>query len=555
VRAELPGALAAVALLVVGAAAEPPFREVALERGIDFVHDQGGSGRRYAVEVMGSGGGFLDYDGDGDLDVLLLDGGPLPGTPPRAAPPRHRLLRNDGTGHFEDATEGSGLSHTGYAMGLAVGDVDADGDPDVLVTAFGPDAFFRNLGGRFEEATGEAGVADARWNSSAVFFDYDGDGDLDLYVTGYLDLDVAAHRPCLIAGVEVHCGPDSFSGIPDRLYRNDGSGRFEDVSAEAGIAGAVGKGLGVVAGDVDGDGDQDLYVANDGTANFLWVNRAESGRQGFEEQAVLFGGAYGETAAAEAGMGVDLGDYDGDGDLDVVCTNLDGETTSLYRNEAGTALTESSYAAGVGAPTLPWVGFGVRFLDYDSDGDEDLLVTQGHIMDNVAELRQGASYAQPNLLLENEAGRFRVACPDCLPMGVGRGLATGDVDGDGDTDVLITNSGGRPFLLENVAARAGSAIGVRLEGRPGSNRDAYGALVRWPAFGKTRLRLVQAGGSYASSSDPRLLLAVPADVRAQEVTIAWPSGRVERLELEAGVYSQVVEGEGVRARVAFSPSP
>jgi len=527
---------------------------VARERGLDFVHDQGGGGRRYAVEVMGSGGGFLDYDGDGDLDILLLNGAPLPGTPPRQPAPRNRLFRNDGSGRFEDATEASGLGHPGYAMGLAVGDVDSDGDPDVLVTAFGPDVFFRNLGhGRFQEATDAAGLNDTRWTSSAVFFDYDGDGDLDLYVAGYLDLDPAAYRPCRIGGVEVHCGPDSFSGIPDRLYRNDGTGRFEDVSAESGVGAPSGKGLGVVAGDLDGDGDQDLYVANDGTPNFLWINRSEKGLTRFDEEAVLFGAAYGETAAAEAGMGVDLGDYDGDGDLDIVCTNLESETASLYRNESGVALTESSFPAGIGAPTLPHVGFGVRFLDYDTDGDLDLLMTQGHIMDNVAELRQGASYPQPNLLFENDGrGTYRTPCPDCLPTGIGRGLATGDMDGDGDLDVLITNSGGRPFLLDNVARRDGSAIGIRLEGRDESNRDGYGALVRWPAFGSTAVRLVQAGGSYASSSDPRLLLAVPAGTRQQTVSITWPSGRVESVDLEASAYSRVVEAEGVLERIPFA---
>ena len=312
---------AALAPLVV---AESPlaFTDIAPEVGLAFRHFPGRSGTRYIMEVMGSGGGLLDYDGDGDLDVYLINGAPLPGTPPQSTPPRNRLFRND-SGRFVDVTDVAGVGDTGFGMGMAVGDMDGDGDPDLLVTNFGPDVLYRNDGdGTFSDVTQEAGVGDGRLTTSATFLDYDLDGDLDLYVAGYVDFRFERFRPCIFHGVATNCGPEVYEGIPDRLYRNDGHGRFTDVSDATGIAEHAGKGLGVVAGDIDLDGDIDLYVANDGTANFLFVNHLDEGRAVFTEEALFFGAALGEGARAEAGMGTDLGDYDGDGDLDIVCTNL-----------------------------------------------------------------------------------------------------------------------------------------------------------------------------------------------------------------------------------------
>jgi len=544
--------LAAVPLAANDAPA--PFRPFEGNAGIDFLHHAGRSPARHMVEINGSGGGFLDYDGDGDLDVYLLDGKPLTETPSPTAVHRNRLYRNDGKGRFEPVPGAAGLDHDGYGFGMAAGDLDNDGDTDLLITNYGPDALFLNDGaGHFDEITATAGVGDPRWNTSAAFLDYDRDGDLDLYVTAYVDYRAETYKVCKTFGIQVYCGPDSFDGIPDRLYRNDGAGRFEDVSDAAGISAHAGKGLGVVAGDVDDDGDIDLYVANDGTANLLFVNELDSDRAGFREDALFYGTAYGPDARAEAGMGTDMGDFDGDGDIDIVCTNLDGETNSLYRNDGDETFVESSYGVGLGAESLPWLGFGVRLLDYDLDGDLDLLVANGHITDNIAEVHQGKEFEQHTRIYENDAGAFREVCPDCLPRGVGRGLATADVDGDGDLDVLITNNDAEPIFLENVAERKGVAVGLSLSGNgTTSNRDAYGARVWWASGDLERVREVSAGGSYLSSHDPRLLLGVPVGTKTVEVRIRWPDGEREERELATGAYHRVVQGRSAVESVPFT---
>jgi hypothetical protein len=438
-------------------------------------------------------------------------------------------------------------------MGVAVGDVDSDGLPDVLVTGFGPDALYRNRGeARFEDISDEAGIADPRWTTSALFLDYDSDGDLDLYVTGYVDFAVERFEPCRLRGREIYCGPDRYRGIPDRLYANDGSGHFEDVSGSSGVGAASGKGLGVVSGDLEGDGDPDLYVANDGTANLLFESTRAGGVVRFEEVGVFAGAAYGPTGAPEGGMGTDLGDVDSDGDLDLVVTNLDSQTNSLYRNDGELAFLETSFANGLGASTLPFVGFGVRFLDADLDGDLDLLVVNGHIMDNVFEIHQWGSFEQPLQLFENRGGRFAAVCEECLPRGVGRGLAVGDLDGDGDLDAVVTRNDGTPLLLRGRSAGRAAAIGLALEGAPpGSNRDAYGARVTWSSGG-SQVRQVSAGGSYLSSSDPRLLLGLPGGESTAEVHVRWPSGARESYELAPGAYHRIVEGRGVDESTAFS---
>ena len=546
-------ALAALAALAAtGEVAPPAFTEVAARSGLDFRHFSGRTGKRYILEITGSGVGLFDYDGDGDLDAYFLQGARLPGSSADASPPGSRLYRNDGSGRFSDVTDEAGIGHAGYAMGVAAGDVDNDGDVDLYVTCYGPDVLYRNDGrGRFQDVTREAGLGDPRWTTSAVFFDAEGDGDLDLYVAGYLDFSPETSPPCELRGHPVHCGPDAYAGIPDRFYENDGTGRFRDASAALGLAREAGKGLGVVAGDFDADGDQDLYVANDGTPNFLFINTPNERGASFREEAVYYGAAYSQDARALNGMGTDMGDFDDDGDPDIVVTNLDSQTNTVYRNDEGRATTESSVSIGLGASTLPWVGFGVRFFDYDLDGDLDLVVANGHVMDNVAVVREGASFEQPVTLHENRAGRYLERCPGCLPKGVGRGLATGDLDNDGDLDVVISNNDGAPFLLRNELAGR-PAVGLRLEGRGArSPRDAYGARVSWVAEGRKRTLEVRAGASFCSTSDPRLLLAVPGAQGPQEVSIRWPDGASETLRLAPGAYHHVVQGAGVRSSTPF----
>ena len=535
------------------------FRDVAQERGVDFCHFTGFTGKRYIVEIMGSGAGFLDYDKDGDFDLYLLNGAPLPGTPPPAAPPRNRLFRNDGLGSFTDVTAAARIGDEGYGMGMAVGDVDNDGDPDLFLSNYGADRLFRNRGeGIFEEATGASGIEIPGWSTSATFFDYDLDGDLDLYVAGYVDFDPGAFAPCQRSGIEVYCGPQAYGGICDRLLANDGSGRFADVSGELGITDCTGKGLGVVAGDFEGDGDPDLYVANDGTANFLYINHLhKEGEARFSEEAIYYGVAFGYDAVAEAGMGTDMGDYDGDGDLDITVTNLEAQTNSLYRNEGGEAAMEVSYGSGLGAATLPYVGFGTCFLDFDLDSDLDLVAANGHVIDNIALVKEGSSFEQDDLLFENTGGSFREILASRggsgLPRRAGRGLAAADIDGDGDDDLAINNNGSQALLLENGVGHGRPAFGLRLEGSPPrSNRDAYGARVLIEAGGRRLLREVHAGSSYLASQDPRLRVGLPGADEGARVTIRWPSGRVEEVEgLAAGAYHFVREGAGIEESAPF----
>jgi hypothetical protein len=352
--------------------------------------------------------------------------------------------------------------------------------------------------------------------------------------------------------------------VEDHLLRGDGLGGFFDISAEAGIrVDPPGRGLGVVATDFDDDGDDDIYVANDMDLNFLFVNHLESGRAHYRDEAVLLGCASSEDGSPEAGMGVDSGDFDGDGDFDIIVTNFEEETNALYRSEAGTAFIESSYHVGMGAPTLPHLAFGVRFLDFDLDGDLDLYVANGHIHDNAPELRQGSRHAQPDQLFENRAGKFVEALAPAIAAGriptlVGRAVASGDIDQDGDLDLLVMSNGGPAMVLENRASRERPRLGLRLEGRPPSNRDAYGAKVTVESGGAgegapplRQVYEVRAGSSYLASHDPRIIAAIPGAAAAR-VTIRWPSGRTETLEsVPAGAYHHVIEGEGIRASTPF----
>jgi len=420
---------------VVAEAGEIRLRETAAQWGVDFRHHHGGSGRRYMVETMSGGVVMLDFDGDGDRDLFLVDGGSLPGY--EGEPARSRLLRNDGAGRFVEATRGAGLDVEVYGNGATAGDCDGDSDLDLYLTAFGGNRLFRNQGdGRFTDISLPAGVGEPRWSSSAAFSDVDRDGDLDLYVVNYVAFSFDSHQDCHdpANGLPIYCQPSTYPGEPDRFYRNGGDCTFTDATAEAGFDVPEDMaGLGLAFGDLNEDGWPDLYVANDTEPNFLFLSRGDGT---LEETALLSGTAVGERGNVEAGMGVDLGDVDGDGRLDIVVTNFEMESNALYRNQGGGFFVDSRYPLRIAEPSFIPLAFGVTLADLDQDADLDLAVANGHVRDNASQFREQSRYGQPNQIYENlGTGVFREIGSAGLELArVSRGLAAGDLDGDGDLD-------------------------------------------------------------------------------------------------------------------------
>jgi hypothetical protein len=553
-----PSRLAVILALLAAApvgAAGPIFVDRAGEWGLDFVHFNGMTGEYYFPEMTGQGCAVLDYDGDGDLDLYLVQGALLAGDTMDEAlfpyagggEPRDRLYRNDTVPlpggawepRFVDVTDASGLAATGFGMGVATGDYDGDGWTDLYLTNYGPNQLWSNRGdGTFADVTAEAGVGDPAWSSSASFLDYDGDGRLDLYVANYVEFDVAENPRCFSpGGRRDYCGPADFKPVQDRLFHNRGGGRFEEVSRAAGIAAAKGPGLGVVAADFDGDGWSDLFVANDGNVNFLWHNRGDGT---FSDEALLAGVALNREGRAEASMGVDAGDYDGDGDLDLFMTHLMGETNTLYVNDGSGLFEDRTVETGLGAPSFPNTSFGTGSLDYDNDGWLDLLVASGSVRVIEAQARAGDPYPlkQPKQLFRNTpqpagAGgngrRFEdvtAAAGEVMALAeVSRGAAFGDVDADGDVDVLIANSNGPARLLVNRVGQDRPWIGVDVRGPGGS--PALGARVTVERDGAPAVwRRVRADGSYASANDPRVLAGLGEGHAPEALRVAWPDGRV-----------------------------
>jgi hypothetical protein len=497
------------------------FRDVTGASGLRFVHDAGLSPEKQLPETMGAGVALLDADGDGDLDLYLVQSGPLPLTPDRAGAPPNELWRNDGAGNFTDATAESGdAAHRGYGMGVAAGDVNGDGHTDLYVTNLGPDALLVGDGrGGFRDATAGSGLGDERWTVGATFFDADGDGDLDLYVTAYLDLDL--HDPAFCGrrepGWRSYCHPDHYPGLQDRFYLGNGDGTFTDATLAAGLGDSAGKGLGAVAFDADEDGDLDLYVANDSVENRLWENLGDGT---FRDGTLLSGTGVNELGMTEAGMGLVADDLDGDGDTDLHVTNFDDESNTLYRNDGDLLFRDATVAAGLEAPTRLPVGFGVVAADLDDDGDLDLAVANGHIIDNIHLYHDGKSWAQRMALFENlGGGRFRDATAEAGDLGrepaVGRGLVAGDLDGDGDLDLVLTSCAGPARVYRNEGAAPGATQLVGLP--PGSRvraRLADGRLVD---------RRAGPGVSYASSGSPGVHLD-PAAASAGTLELRLPGG-------------------------------
>ena len=531
----------AILLPVRGTTAGALFIDASESTGLKFTHANGATGRFYAAEQMGSGVALIDYDNDGDLDVFLVQGGSLePSAAPAAPHPAGRLFRNDlkrgADGkpvlRFTDVTDRAGIVWRGYGMGAAVADYDNDGDFDLFLTGFGPDALFRNNGdGTFTDVTAEAGVSDPLWSTSAAFLDYDRDGDLDLFVANYLDFTIADNKICFDSiGARDYCSPRLYRPVPDRLYRNEGNGRFVDVTQPSGVLKADGAGLGVSTGDYNGDGWLDIYVANDATTNQLWINRRD-GR--FADEGLLSGTAVNAAGNPEGSMGIASGDVDGDGDEDLFVTNIIGETFVLYVND-GTGTFEDVRARwGLAQPTAAFTGFGTNWIDYDNDGWLDLFIANGAV--NVIDALRGQPnpFRMKNQLFRNTGNRRFVETtaeggPAFDRAEVGRGAAFGDIDNDGDTDIVVTANGGPARLLLDQAADGHHWLQVQLQAGPG-NRFGFGARVGVERAGRPTLwRRVGTDGSYLSAGEVRTHFGLSASVDPIGVTVDWPDGTRER---------------------------
>lgn len=520
-----------------------PFTEVAATARISFRHNHGGRSPLSILESAGAGCAFVDYDQDGDLDVFLVNGCD-PRMPAGIRKPRHALYRNNGNGTFSDVSAGAGFTDRLYGMGCAAADYDGDGFPDLLVTGYEGVALYRNRhGGTWEEVTARSGLREPGWRTSAAFADVNGDGWLDLYVCGYVRFGPGTPRNCPVRGIQVACPPYTYQGDPGSLYLNNGNGTFTNVTRTASAPAPDGHSLGCLFLDYDGDGRQDLYVANDGIANCLFHNLTRpGGPPRFKDEALYVNAAYGEAGSGEASMGVDAADYDGDGRLDLFVTNFQDETDALYHNLPGGQFDYATRSTGLDS-TRHSLSFGCGFFDYDNDADPDLFIASGHVHDLAQQLDPAWSFAQPRHLYENSGGRFRnVEGGAALSTpAVGRGAAFGDYDNDGDTDVLVSNNGGPAMLLRNEVGARRRWLRVRLAGRR-PNRFAIGARVTVSAAGRDQVQEVRAGNSYASSSDPRLLFGL-GDAAGARVRVRWPDGKEQSLDSPA-VNREVLVREG-----------
>ena len=504
------------------------FTDVTDKLHIEFRHTNGESGKKYFIEPIGSGVALFDFDNDTDLDLYFVNGSDLPGKTSSILP-TNRFYRND-SGTFTDITDKASVGDTGYGLGCCVGDYNNDGFTDIYVTNYGANVLYRNNGdGTFTDVAEIAGVDNDQFSSGCAFVDVDADGYLDLYVVNYVQFDPDTNPECTRLGIPTYCTPEALLGAPDVFYRNNGDGTFTDVSEKVGVGKADGKGLGVVCGDVDNDGDIDIFVANDTTPNFLYLNDRNGGKM--MEDALFAGVALSEEGRAYSGMGANLGDFDNDGYLDIVITNFQDQTNSLYHNAQSGFFTEMSFAKGIGERSLPYLAWGVDFVDVNNDGWLDLFIANGHLDDNIAEIDPIGTYAQPNQLFLNNRGVNFSENPDAAiaQRKVSRGTAFGDIDNDGDVDIVVSNLKDAPTVLRNNRDNAARWLGVKLIGTH-CNRDAIGARVTVVSGDLTQMREVKSGSGYLSQNDLRLHFGLDDAMSVDTLTVQWLCGKIQTLQ-------------------------
>ena len=538
-------------VLLLACACTPPetawFSEEAAVRGIDFAHHSGFEGRPMMPEMIGGGAALADLDGDGDLDLYLVQSGRVDRTLP-AEMSANRLYLNRGDGHFDRVEDAAGAGDRGYGMGVAAGDYDNDGDVDLYVTNLGANVLFQNDGaGRFTDVTVHAGIGDPGWSTAATFLDLDADADLDLFVVNYINWTPEIEQDCYgKAFVATYCGPTAYD-VPamDRLYRNNGDGTFTDITLDAGINVAFGNGLGVVGADFNGDGLTDVFVANDAMVNQLWLNLGELR---FEEACLLWSCAMDSDGIEKAGMGVAAADVDNDGDSDLLVVNLHGQSDSFFTNE-GAYFSDATRRAGLGAPSMRYTRFGVTLADFDNDGSLDLYEANGNV--GLTEpVEDGDGYAEPNVLYRGVIGPGAVRFEEIKPQGgvssplihTSRALAVGDVDEDGGLDLVVVNRDAPAYLLVNRATRGNWA---RFRVLDASGRDAHGAIVS-ATVNTTRMRRdVQPSASYLASSDPRVHFGLGTETETRDVVVRWPGGEEEAFgDFGQGTTHELRQGHG-----------
>jgi enediyne biosynthesis protein E4 len=537
-----------------GPAVPVTFVDVARSAGIVFQHDNAASGEKYLIETMGSGCGWIDYDQNGLLDLYLANGAATHAYIPKQ-PLRGALYRNNGDGTFTDVTKSAGVGADGlFGMGVAVGDYDNDGYPDLLVLGYGRSILYHNNGnGTFSDVTARAGVGNpGRWASSAAWFDYDNDGHLDLVIANYVDWSPEGNFYCGDhgPGMRSYCHPDDFQGEPPTLYHNNGDGTFTDVSKPSGLGIKGSNGLGVVTFDYDNDGWQDIFIANDHMPNFLFHNNRDGT---FREVGYAAGVAVSADGQFEAGMGTDAADIANNGRMDLLVTHLDMQLARLYQNLGDQTFDDATLRSKLGYATYHMSGFGTRFMDYDNDGARDIFMANGHVLDNIQRYRSDARSAEPKLMFRNNGHGIFENVSDRLGMDfrlprVSRGAAVGDFDNDGDLDILVSNNGEPPQLLRNDGGNANHWLELLLIGTK-SNRDGVGARVRLTAGDLILYEQKKGGMSYQSAQDPRLHFGLGLRSIADSVEILWPSGTVTRLtRLKSDQIIAVKEGVGIIER-------